>query len=421
MEHEPAQRSAIGAAGKKFRKDNISARVQKIVISPIKEMSILADEFEETNPGADIISFGQGIPYFDTYPHIKEAIKKALGELDTAKYTLEPGITELRTLVSAFLEHEKGADHVEPKKEIMIGVGCQEVVACALATLLDDGDEALVISPAFASHIEQVIQWGGQPVLVPLIESEGWHFDPREAEKRITPKTRIILFSNPSNPTGKVFSKEELRAIAELAAKHNLIVISDETYDFLTYDGVRHVSMASFNDMRARIVVAGSFSKKYALTGYRVGYGFADEGIIDHMLKVHDALAICAPAISQKAAIAALKGPHEPVAEAMRIFSENRDAMMKELDSLSTWLSYEKPMGAYYILVKVKAPNIDSFKLALRILREARVIVVPGGAFGPEGENHIRFSFAGRPELIREGFTRLRAWLTKWQSEGYRL
>jgi aminotransferase len=421
MEETQKNRSAIAAAGKKFRTKNISKRVQKIVISPIKEMSILADEFEEKNPGADIISFGQGIPYFDTYPYIKDGIRAALQKPDTSKYTLEPGITELRMLVGDFLTREKGAVNIEAKKEIMIGVGCQEVVACALASLIDEGDEALVISPAFASHIEQVIQWGGTPVLVPLQEEKGWHFDITEAEKRITARTKIILFSNPSNPTGKVFSRDELQHIADLAEKHNLIVISDETYDFLTYDGVAHVSMAEFQNIRERVIVCGSFSKKYALTGYRVGYGFADEGIIDHMLKVHDALAICAPAISQKAAIAAMKGPKEFVTDAVQKFSANRDAMMRELDMLSEFFSYQNPQGAYYILVKVNVPHVDSFRLALKILHEARVIVIPGAAFGPEGENHLRLSFACPPENISKGFERLRTWAEKWKKESYAL
>jgi len=416
----------MAAAGKKFRTKNISQRVQKIVISPIKEMSILADELVEQT-GANIISFGQGIPYFDTYPHIKEAIKKSIDEPDTSKYTLEPGITELRELIAKYLEKEKGAQNVQAKKQIMVSAGCQEAAACAIAAIVDPGDEALLLSPAFTSHIEQIIQWGGQPVFVPLDEKNNWRFDINECEKRITPKTKIIVFSNPSNPTGKVLNQEEMKAIADLAIKHDLVIISDETYDFLTYDGVRHISFASMPEVRDRTIICASFSKKYALTGYRVGYATADEGIIDHMLKVHDALTICAPAISQKAAIAALRGPDEPVDEAIKKFEKNRELMCAELDKLSDIFEYQKPQGAYYILVKVhpvrnsppQGPSgaqsageisngVNSFELALKILNKARVIVIPGAAFGPEGEGHIRFSFAGEPENIKKGFERLR-------------
>lgn len=376
------------------------------MISPIKEMSILAD-LEEGKRGPKIISFGQGIPYFDTPPLIKTAIKKALQEPDTAKYTLEPGITELRELIARDLKRRKKIKGIKPKKEVMVSSGCQEAVACALATVIDPGDQVLLPEPAFASHIEQILQWGGKPVFVPLHEKNGWALNVKECEKRITKKTKAILFSNPSNPTGAVFGKKEMIELAKFAKRKNLIIITDETYDFLTYGGAKHFSPASISLVRDRVILCGSFSKKYAMTGYRVGFAYADEGIIDHMLKVHDALQICAPAISQKAAMAALRGPQTSVRDFVKKLSENRRLMCRELDKLSDYFEYQKPMGAYYIMVKVKKPKMNSFKLALKILREARVITIPGAAFGPSGEGHLRFSFAGRPEDIREGFRRL--------------
>ncbi|HXF44400.1 MAG TPA: pyridoxal phosphate-dependent aminotransferase [Candidatus Paceibacterota bacterium] len=411
-------RSAIAAAGKKFRTKNISKRVREIVISPIKEMSILADQVATSDGkygtrNKKIISFGQGIPYFDTPPLIKRAIKKALTETETAKYTLEPGITELRELIARDLARRKGIKNIKPKKEIMVSSGCQEAVACALATVIDPGDHVLLPEPAFASHIEQIIQWGGKPIFVPLDEKNGWRLDVKECEKRLTKRTRAILFSNPSNPTGAVFGKTEMTALAKFAKKHDLIIITDETYDFLTYDGAKHFSPASIPSVRDRVILCGSFSKKYAMTGYRVGFAFADEGLIDHMLKVHDALQICAPAISQKGAIAALKNKQTSVGEFVKKLSKNREIMCRELDKLSGFVEYQKPMGAYYIMVKILKPKIDSFKLALKILREARVITIPGAAFGPSGKEYLRFSFAGAPEEIKEGFRRLNKWFNK--------
>ncbi|MBI4272909.1 pyridoxal phosphate-dependent aminotransferase [Candidatus Uhrbacteria bacterium] len=407
-------RSAIAVSGKTFRAKNISQTVQKIVISPIKEMSILADLLEDEIGGGKVISFGQGIPYFDTPEHIKQALRQALEELETAKYTLEPGMTELRVLLAKHLETSRNIVHIVPKKEIMVTAGCQEAVACALRSIIDPGDEVLLPSPCFASHIEQVIQFGGVPVHVPLKEAEGWRLDIDECEKYITSKTRAILFSNPSNPTGAVFGEQELRDIADLAKRHDLIIVTDETYDFLTYDGTPHTSPASFKDIRDRVILCGSFSKKYAMTGYRVGFAYADEGIIDHMLKVHDALTICAPAISQKGAIAALKGSDESVKRFSQKLSENRSMMCVELDTISNFFEYQKPMGSYYILAKATHQKFqDSFDLALRILNEAHVIVIPGAAFGPTGEGHVRFSFAGHPENIAEGFQRLRSWIEK--------
>lgn len=414
-------RSALATAGKKFRTKNISKRIQRIVISPIKEMSILADEWREKT-GARIISFGQGIPFWDTPEHIKKALHKALRERDTAFYTLEPGITELRELIARFIEDEKGVRRVAAKKEIMVSVGAQEAIDCALMTVVDDGDEVLLPEPAYASHVEQILQFGGVPKFVPLDASgDMWRLDFKALEKAITKKTKAILFSNPSNPTGAVFGASEVTKLAKLAVKHDLIIISDETYDFLTYDGAKHFSPASLPWARKSVIVASSFSKKYAMTGYRIGYAYAEEGLIDHMLKAHDALAICAPAISQKAAMAALKYPQKSVKASVRQFKENRAAMCKELDGLSEFLSYKKPTGAYYILAKVLHPRVDSFKLALRILQEANVIVIPGAAFGPSGEGHIRFSYAGNPNLIHEGFVRLHAWFSKWAEGGFKL
>jgi aminotransferase len=411
------KRSAIAVAGKKFRIKNISKRVRRIVISPIKEMSILAEEesLRQAQGKPKIISFGQGIPYFDTPPVVKSGMRKALNELDTAKYTLEPGITKLRELIANDLKRRKKIKNIKPKKEIMVSGGCQEAVVCALATVIDPGDHVLLPEPAFASHIEQILQWGGKPIFVSLKKRlpagrQGWQLNVKECEKRITKKTKAILFSNPSNPTGTVFSKKELAELAKLAKRKNLIIITDETYDFLTYDGVKHFSPASIPSVRDRVILCGSFSKRYAMTGYRVGYAFADEGIIDHVLKVHDALQICAPAISQKGAMAALRGPQKSVREFVKKLSKNRELICRELDKLSEFVEYQKPVGAYYIMVKVKRPRMNSFKLALKILREARVITIPGAAFGPSGEGYLRFSFAGHPEEIKEGFKRLRNW-----------
>ena len=424
-----SHRSAIATAGHKFRTKNISKRVQEIVISPIKEMSILADQLEEKTlrqaqgRSDKIISFGQGIPYLDTPSYIKKSIRKAVSELSTAQYTLEPGINELRNLIAKDLEKTKKIKNIKPKEEIMVAVGCQEAMACALASTIDPGDEVLLPSPTYASEIEQIIQFGGAPKFVPLIEDPpaggGWHLDIKSFERKITKRTKVILLCNPSNPTGAVFSEKEIRALAKVVKKYNLILITDETYDFLLYDDVKHFSPVAIKDIRDRVILCGSFCKKYRMTGYRIGYAFADEGIIDHMLKVHDALTVCAPAISQKAIIGALKdrkNSQKSVKEIVRKMDKNRKLMCKELDKMKDIFEYQKPQGAYYILAKYKFPKVDSFKLAVKILNEAYIIVIPGAAFGPTGEGYLRFSFAGEPKNIKEGFKRLRRWFNKNQN-----
>ena len=201
----------MAASGRKFRTKNISRRVQEMTITPIKEMSMLADEI-----GGDIVSFGQGIPYVDTPEYIKEGIRAALQEKDTARYTLEPGITELRELIAKDLMSRKGIENVV-SSNIMVSSGCQEAIMCALTTLVDEGDEVLLLSPSFASYSEQILQLGGVPVFVPLDENGGWRLNIQAVQEAVTQKTKAILFSHPSNPTGTVFSKEELRSLADIA------------------------------------------------------------------------------------------------------------------------------------------------------------------------------------------------------------
>ena len=251
------------------------------------------------------------------------------------------------------------------------------------------------------------------------IKKNGWSLNIESLKKAINKKTKAILFSNPSNPTGSVFSKQEIKALIEISQKHDLIIISDETYDFLLYDKVKHYSPASFPQAKERLILCGSFSKKFSLTGYRIGFAYADAGIIDHMLKVHDALVICAPAISQKAVITALKNKKESgisVARFVKGLIFNRELICKKLDELKDYFEYQKPKGAYYILAKYKFSKIDSFKMALKILHEARVITIPGAAFGKEGDHHIRFSFACSPQEIEQGFKRISNWLGKPKS-----
>lgn len=357
--------------------------------------------------GGDIISFGQGIPYLDTPEYIKEGIRRALEEKDTARYTLYPGIPELRELIAKDLTQRKGAQI--SASEVIVTAGCQEAVVCALSSLIDEGDEIVLLSPAFASYSEQISLLGGKPVFVSLDSANSWRLDIQTVKDTITPKTKALLFSHPSNPTGTVFTKEELRDLADLAKEKDLVIVTDETYDFLVYDNKEFVSPISFEDIQDRVILCGSFSKKYSLTGYRVGYAVAEQGIIHHMLKVHDALAICAPAISQKAAIAALQNGQEHVVDLTEKLTANRELMCKKLNEMPDFFEYVKPEGAYYILAKYKK-DVSSIDLAVKILQEAKVVTIPGIAFGPVAENHLRFSFACSPEEIEQGFSRLQPW-----------
>jgi len=399
-------RSALEASGRIFRSKGISRRVRQITISAIKEMPLLASRLE------GCVSLGQGIPSFPTPPHIVEAVCRALRDLpESGKYTLGPGMARLREAIAEHLQRDKGI-HAAPDGEICVTVGAMEGLSAAVLTVVDRGDEVILPSPNYASHIEQVLLAEGVPVFVPL-GAEDWRLDVEAMARAVTPKTRAIIVCNPHNPTGANFREAELRALAALAVERDLFVIADETYDFLTFDGQPHFSLATLPELKDRIIATYSFSKKYAMTGWRVGYVHASEGVLDQIMKVHDAVAICAPAVSQIAALAALEGSQECVAEIRAALERRRNLICSSLDRLKGHFSYVRPCGAYYLMARLVHPGVSSMELALRLLNEARVITIPGAAFGPEGEQHIRLSFGGLEAEIEEALERMESWLDR--------
>jgi aminotransferase len=286
-----------------------------------------------------------------------------------------------------------------------------------ICTLVDRGDEVLIPSPNYASHIEQVLFAEGTPVFVPLIEKEGWRLDIEGFRRAVTPRTKAIIVCNPMNPTGAAFSEEEIRAVGVLALEHDLFVIADEAYDFLVYPPLRHFSFAALPELKGRLVTACSFSKMYCMTGWRVGYLYAPAYLIDQVLKVHDAFAICAPTISQYAALTALRATNgkdgdgdEFIAELVNALDTRRQLTCSRLDRLSGLFSYQSPHGAYYVFPRIVPSGITSIDLALRLLYEAKVITIPGGAFGPTGEGHLRLSFGATETQINQAFDRIEEW-----------
>jgi aminotransferase len=399
-------RSALEASGKVYRTRGISLRVSRICISAIKEMPLIASRIE------GCVSLGQGIPSFPTPGHIVDAVCSAMrDDPRSGQYTLGPGMGPLREAVAEHLWRTRSIE-VDPYREVCITVGAMEGLAAGLLTVVDRGDEVILPSPNYASHIEQVLLAEGVPVFVPLSESD-WQLDVDAIRRAITPRTRAVILCNPHNPTGAHFREADLRAVAALACEHDFFVIADETYDFLVYDGRQHFSLAALPELKDRLIATFSFSKKYAMTGWRVGYVYASEGVLDHIMKVHDAVAICAPTLSQHAALAALRGPQDCVDVIRETLARRRELTCRRLDRLSEHFGYVAPQGAYYLMARCLAPSVDSMTYALRLLNEARVITIPGSAFGPTGEGHIRLSFGGMEEEINEAFDRIEAWLER--------
>jgi aminotransferase len=397
-------RSALVASGKVYQTRGISRRVQQISISAIKEMPLIASKI------GNCVSLGQGIPSFPTPGHIVESVCRVMQEdAHCGKYTLGPGMPQLREAVAADLSARLSRT-VDPDTEICITVGAMEALLAAVLTVVERGDEVILPSPNYASHIEQVLLAEGEPVFVPL-SIEDWQLDVEAVRRAISARTKAIILCNPHNPTGANFSERALRDLAALVVKHDLFIISDETYDFLVYDGKPYFSLTSIPELKERMIATFSFSKKYAMTGWRVGYVYTTEALLDHIMKIHDAAAICAPSLSQHAALAALLGPQECVEEIRSALSLRRELSCERLDEMHEFFEYVKPSGAYYLMARYKASGIHSMQFALRLLREAGVVTIPGAAFGPDGENHIRISFGGAEAEINEAFDRIERWL----------
>lgn len=392
----------------------IASRVAQITVSAIKQMPVLASKI------GGCVSLGQGIPSLSTPQFIRDAV---IEELRTnpaiGKYSLQPGMPELKREIARDLERTKGLKDVDPDSEIFVSCGGMESLAAGIATIVERGDEVILLSPTYASHIEQVLFAEGVPKFVALSEEEGWKLQPHALAAAITKKTKAIVISNPVNPTGAVYSEEELKSLAKIVLENDLFLLLDEAYDFLIYDDFPFRSMLSMPELKDNIMSVCSFSKRYCMTGWRVGFMYAPARIIKQVLKVHDAFAICAPTISQYAALAALRatngndGPGDrSIRELVATLKGRRDLVCDRLDSLADVFSYVKPRGGYYLFPKISSQQ-SSIDFSLALLNEARVITIPGSAFGPTGEGHIRLSFGAEDAELNEAFDRLERYFSR--------
>lgn len=400
-------RSALEKAGIKSRTASVSDRVQKIIVSPIKEIAILAAAVPGTIP------FAWGIPFVETPPHIRKALKKALdSDPFLGRYSPSMGLPELREALAKRLQKKYGIS-VDPQKELLITAGAMEGLMDAIQCVVNPGDEVIITSPGFSSYTEQVVLAGGVPKYLPLDESKNWAIKLEVLPKLITKKTKAIIINSPCNPTGSIFTQKELNAITDVVLKHNLILITDEPYAFLRFDGAALPDLIHDDRLRYNRISCFSFSKEYAMTGYRIGYVFAEEGMIRQMMKVHDSFIVSAPRPSQIAALAATLGDQSCVEELRKTLEERRDRLCFHLDKMKKWFSYVKPRGTYYLLARFLPKQSDIVKLAIDILYGAKVAIVPGSAFGPESKNHFRFCYGCTLPEIDMGMERLYNWLKK--------
>lgn len=377
-------------------------RTKNIQLSVIKQMELRAAKYP------DVISLAQGIPSFDTPDFIKTRAISAMKRGAVAKYSLSPGLPELREGVELSLAKQNM--FYDWQTEIIITVGSIEGITAAVLAVTMPGDEVILPSPSYTSYREVIYLAGCTPVYVPLNEEHGWTFELDKFEKAITSKTKAILFSNPNNPTGTIYSREQLLGLGQLAKKHNLYIIGDEVYKDFTYDLNKQekiFSLAEVVDLRHLVIRAFSFSKSYAMTGWRVGYLHSDQKIMKEILKIHDCLATCAPVISQYAAMEALDLGEIKLKKFNTEYLKRRDLICARLDRLKAIFTYVKPTSAYYVFPRLIGRELDSWKFAIDLLENARVAVVPGIAFGPEGEAHVRMSFGRSEQDISQAFDRM--------------
>ncbi|WP_297062440.1 pyridoxal phosphate-dependent aminotransferase [Thermococcus sp.] len=377
----------------------LSDRLELVNPSEIRKLFDLAAGME------DVISLGIGEPDFDTPGHIKEYAKEALDKGYT-HYGPNAGLPMLREAIARKLKEQNDIE-ADPKSEIMVLVGANQAFLMGLATFLKDGEEVLIPSPMFVSYAPAVILAGGKPVEVPTYEENEFRLSVDDLEKHVTKKTRALIINTPNNPTGAVLTRRDLEEIADFAVEHDLIVLSDEVYEHFVYDGVKNHSIASLNGMFERTITINGFSKTFAMTGWRLGFVAAPSWIIEKMTRFQMYNATCPVTFVQYAAAKALEDERswKAVQEMRREYDRRRNLVWKRLNEMG--LPTVKPKGAFYIFPRIRETGLTDKEFSELMLREARVAVVPGSAFGKAGEGYIRISYATAYEKLEEAMDRM--------------
>jgi aminotransferase len=376
-----------------------SRRVSLIKPSAIRRMLELSAGMK------NIIHLEQGEPDFTTPKHIVDAAVEAAMKGFT-HYTEIDGTPELRQAIAEKAEKDNGLD-ADPRTEITVTSGSQEAMLIAAFGFLNPGDEALILDPYYPAYFEDTLLAEAVPIPLALDENSDYGIDPEALESHVTKKTKMIWLCNPSNPTGHVFSKQDLETIAEVAKQHDLTVFADEIYEKIVYDGTEHVSIGSLPGMKDRTITVNGFSKAYAMTGWRIGYIIAEKKLSATLRNLHYYATLCPNAISQKAAYAALTGPQDCVQEMVTEYNRRRRYVLSELDKIKK-LRCATPKGAFYVFPEFSSFEKSDEALAQYLLNEAKVATAPGSGFGKAGEGHLRISYSVSYEQLKEGIERIK-------------
>ena len=377
-------------------------RMECLPFSGIRAVMEKATKMQQA--GEKVIHMEIGRPDFDTPQKIKDAAYKSL-ENGNVFYTSNYGTPAIR---KAIADWENKRNHVDyDASNVLVTVGVGEATYAAMAAFLEDGDEVLVPNPVWLNYIHVPNSLGATPITYSLKEENNFQIDFEELESKITERTKMIVIVDPSNPTGGVFSEETLEKLADIAIKNDLLVISDEIYEQLTYDVTKHICIASLPGMKERTIKLGGFSKAYSMTGWRLGYMCAPEEVIKACVRVHQYTITCASSFVQEAAITALNDCDDDVEAMRKEYQRRKDYVVKALNEIDG-ISCNNPQGAFYIFMNIKKLGKSSMEMAEYLLETAKVAMVPGSAFGSEGEGYIRLSYACSYEELVEACERIK-------------
>ena len=358
------------------------------------------------------ISLGVGEPDFDTPWHVRDAGIRSL-EMGKTFYTSNAGLKELKQEICNYLKRRMQVEY-DYNTEVMVTIGGSEAIDAALRAMLDPGDEVLIPQPSYVSYVPCTILAGGVPVVIELEEKDQFRLTREKLLEKITDKTKVLVLPFPNNPTGAIMEREDLEAVAKVVEEKDLFVISDEIYAELTYKK-NHMTIASLPGMRERTVLINGFSKAYAMTGWRIGYACAPALILKQMLKIHQYAIMCAPTTSQYAAVEAVKNGDADIEEMKRSYDERRRYLLKEFRSLG--MDCFEPYGAFYMFPSIKRFHMTSEEFATRLLREEKIAIVPGTAFGDCGEGYLRVSYAYSLEDLKRAIRRIRRFVNRLDEE----
>ncbi|MDQ3098128.1 MAG: pyridoxal phosphate-dependent aminotransferase [bacterium] len=391
---------------------HLSHRIENIHSSIIKEFVYLAEA--EKSKGKDIISLGIGIPFYRMPQIIREEVIRVLQDKpDIDKYTPFPGLSKLRSVIAE--ESEKQLNLSTTMEEILVTPGSMAALLYSILAVIDKEDEIILLSPYFPSYAEQVALAEGRIVDVPLIKAKDkkYHLDIENIAAHITQRTRAIIINSPSNPSGTVYSEEELRELAKVLAGKNIYIITDEVYDYLVYEE-GYFNIASIKELWPYVIRCGSFSKRFGMTGWRVGFIHTNLELVKKILSMHDNTIVCTPHISQEAVLAGLTHDIDEIEQNKQVLAKNREIVCERLDKLSDLFTYTIPQGAYYIFPQFNL-DISSLEFAKKLLYEAGVVTIPGFGFGDSGEKHLRLSFGGSADEINTAFDRIENWWKEYK------